>query len=118
MPLKEQVYLTLNGLLQEEYALSNVENLFAPDGRGYALYSEVLDAYASLCERLGTKETDTDVETIINNLLALCEEESYRITTMVQSSPAEKRKIATPALYLVQQTIKRDESQSTFVPFY
>ena len=79
MPLKEQVYLTLNGLLQEEYALSNVENLFAPDGRGYALYSEVLDAYASICDRLGVGETDADVETIINNLLALCEEVSYRM---------------------------------------
>ena len=64
MPLKEQVYLTLNGLLREEYVLPDVENLFAPDGRGYALYSEVLDAYASLCERLGTGETDADVEII------------------------------------------------------
>ena len=79
MPLKEQVYLTLNGLLREEYVLPDVENLFAPDGRGYALYSEVLDAYASLCERLSTGETDADVETIINNLLALCEEVSYRM---------------------------------------
>ena len=79
MPLKEQVYLTLNGLLREEYVLPDVENLFAPDGRGYALYSEVLDAYASICDRLGVGETDADVETIINNLLALCEEVSYRM---------------------------------------
>ena len=79
MPLKEQVYLTLNGLLREEYVLPDVENLFAPDGRGYALYSEVLDAYASICDRLGVGGTDADVETIINNLLALCEEVSYRM---------------------------------------
>ena len=79
MPLKEQVYLTLNGLLREEYVLPDVENLFTPDGQGYALYSEVLDAYASLCERLGTRETDADVETIINNLLSLCELVSYKM---------------------------------------
>ncbi len=67
MPLKEQVYLTLNGLLKEKYALPGVEDLFAPDGQGYALYSEVLDAYAAICKRLGEGETDADVEIIINN---------------------------------------------------
>ena len=79
MPLKEQVYLTLNGLLKEEYALPEVEDLFTPDGQGYALYSEVLDAYAAICNRLGTGETDADVEIIINNLLSLCELVSYKM---------------------------------------
>lgn len=79
MLLKEQVYLTLNGLLKEEYTLPEVENLFAPHEQGFALYSEVLDAYASICKRLGTGETDADVEIIINNLLSLCELVSYKM---------------------------------------
>ena len=69
MELAEQVYDSLLGLLQPEYALDWVENIFTEGSDYNRLYGDVRKAYARLCERLGTADEDEDVEVIINAML-------------------------------------------------
>lgn len=69
MNLAEQVYLSLLGQLNPEYALEWVGNIFT-DGSDYdRRYGDVLEAYERLCQRLGTDGEDDDVEVIINAML-------------------------------------------------
>ena len=67
----ESVYETLTDALNEPYQISGVENAFAEGSFCDRLYDEVYQANIRLCERLGQPEADPDVETIINNLLAI-----------------------------------------------
>ena len=69
MNLAEQVYASLLGQLQPEYALDWVENIYTEGSSYDRLYADVLAAYARLCERLGADEEDDDVEIIINAML-------------------------------------------------
>lgn len=64
--IAERVYETLSGVLLDEYCVPGVENVFRNGNACAKLYSQILDAYARLCERLGTDEEDADVEIIIN----------------------------------------------------
>lgn len=48
-----------------------VENAFAPGSICDRRYSDMLDAYARLCARLGVADEDEDVEMIINSLLSI-----------------------------------------------
>ena len=70
MNLSEQVYLSLLGQLFPEDTLNWVENIFELGKPYYENYSNALDAYARLCQRLGTGEEDKDVEIIVDSLLA------------------------------------------------
>ena len=70
MDLSEQVYYSLLGQLEPEYALDWVENIFTEGSDYDRLYGDVLAAYGRLCERLGKADgEDDDVETIINAML-------------------------------------------------
>ena len=69
MDLAEQVYDSLLGMLQPEYALDWVENIFTEGSEYNRLYGDVRKAYARLCERLGQEDEDDDVEIIINAML-------------------------------------------------
>ena len=69
--ITERVYETLSGLLLDEYCVPGVENAFAEGSPCATLYKDVLDAYARICERLGTEEEDADVEIIINAFLEM-----------------------------------------------
>ena len=69
MDLAEQVYDSLLGMLQPEYALDWVENIFTEGSVYNRLYGDVRKAYERLCARLGTVDEDDDVEIIINAML-------------------------------------------------
>ena len=73
--LFQQVYDTVRGLRVSDVA-EGVENAFEPGSFCDRRYGEMLAAYARLCERLGVREEDADVEVIISALLdiqeALC----------------------------------------------
>ena len=77
MELKERIYMSMNGLLMPDYAVADVTDEFVPGKKSYELYSQMLDAYISACERLGCDAGDEDLEIIINSLLALGEEQAY-----------------------------------------
>ena len=67
----EQIYYTLIGLMEEEYCVPGVENLFAEGSECDRAYEQMLDAYARLCNRLDVVEEDADVEIIIDALLKI-----------------------------------------------
>ena len=69
--LSTSIYETLTGNRIEEYCIPGVENAFADGSYCMNLYSEMLDAYARVLERLGIVDEDDDIEIIINNLLSI-----------------------------------------------
>ena len=69
----KQVFDTLNGQYGSTGGVPGVENAFAPGGRCLQLYGDALDAYERLCDRLGQKDDDADVEVIFNAFLDIIE---------------------------------------------
>ena len=67
----EDIYCTLTGVMQDEFCVPGVENLFTEGSLCANLYAQMLDAYERLCERLGVKDEDGDVEIIINSLMTI-----------------------------------------------
>lgn len=63
------VYNSLMGSLTEECRCREVENLFAANQPCTELYSQMLEAYWRICDRLGQDEEDDDGEIMINSLL-------------------------------------------------
>lgn len=64
----ENIYLTLIGQLEEAFCVAGVENLFEEGSACDCAYSQMLDAYARLRDRLGVENEDADVEQIIDAL--------------------------------------------------
>ena len=64
----EAIYATLVGVMREEFRVPGVENLFAEGSDCMNWYSDMLDAYERLCDRLGAVDEDKDVEVIICSL--------------------------------------------------
>ena len=75
----EWAYETMACGLMEAYRMPGVENAFSGDDYCLERYGDVLEAYGSLCQRLGTGEDDTDVERIINAFLDIQRELCYRM---------------------------------------
>lgn len=75
--LAEDVYFTLQGEACEP--IPGVENAFADGAVCDRCYSEMLDAYARLRDRLGVQDEDADVEIIINALRTITDELCYRM---------------------------------------
>ena len=75
----DYVYATLTDQLEDHACLPEVENLFEDGMLCEKCYSDMLDAYERLCERLGVQDEDADVEIIINALLSICKEVGYRM---------------------------------------
>ncbi len=73
----EEVYFTLLGEACEP--VPGVENAFADGSVCDKCYSEMLDAYARIRDRLGAQEEDADVEIIINSLRRITDEMCYRM---------------------------------------
>ena len=71
--LFERVYETACGLRTTDLA-DGVEDIFAPGGVCDCKYAQMLEAYGRLCERLGVKDEDRDVEIIINALTGIEQE--------------------------------------------
>lgn len=67
----EDIYDTLIGVMNEEHCVPGVENLFIEGSECDCVYSEMLEAYARLRDRLGVQNEDADVEVIINSLLKI-----------------------------------------------
>lgn len=67
----ENIYNTLIGVMNEEHCVPGVENLFAEGSECDRAYSEMLEAYTRLRDRLGVENEDADVEAIINALLKI-----------------------------------------------
>ena len=64
----KNIYLTLIGQMEEDYCVVGIENLFEEGSACDCAYSQMLDAYARLRERLGVENEDADVEQIIDAL--------------------------------------------------
>lgn len=67
----EDIYYTLIGVMQEEFCVPGVENLFAEGGECERLYAQVMEAYEHLRRRLGVEDEDADVETIVNSMMSI-----------------------------------------------
>lgn len=75
--LAEEVYFTLQGESCEP--IPGVEDAFAEGSVCDKCYSEMLGAYARLCDRLGVPDEDEDVEIIIDSLRTITDELCYRM---------------------------------------
>ncbi len=75
----EQVYKTITGALLEEYRVPGAEDLFAPGRPCCTYYSEMLEAYERLRDRLCVTDEDPDAEIMINALLAICREVGFEM---------------------------------------
>lgn len=68
---KQLIYDLMNGSLDLENNTIEesryVENEFSEGKVCQTAYSEILDAYQRICERLGGGEEDIDIEVIMNN---------------------------------------------------
>ena len=73
----EAVYLTLTDDLLEEYCVPGVENLYAEGKPCAQYYSQMLEAYGRLLQRLNAGDHDPDGEIMIDSLLAICREVGY-----------------------------------------
>lgn len=73
----EAVYLTLTDELLEEYCVPGVENLYAAGKPCDRYYSEMLEAYGRLRQRLNAGDHDPDGEIMIDSMLAICWEVGY-----------------------------------------
>lgn len=65
------VYNTLIGAYIPGCGVPGVENAFAEDAPCLKLYSNALDAYQRLCDRLNVLDEDDDVEVIFQSLLMI-----------------------------------------------
>ena len=63
------VYDTMNGTLLPPFRVPGVECLFELGMPCMNNYSDMLDAYGRLCERLGMRDDDVDCEIMIDSLL-------------------------------------------------
>ena len=70
----DAVYDTLWGLLEKEYAVEGVKDLFAPGMVCSDCYDQILAACDRLNHRLGSGREDRDVELVVNLLLTICRE--------------------------------------------
>lgn len=70
MDISEQIYETLQNTLESEYCGPWVQPVFIPGHPCFEAYCNMMKAYERLRIRLGEADDDTDVEEIINNLLA------------------------------------------------
>ena len=73
----EDIYSTLSGELAENACVPGVENLYEEGKPCMKWYSEMLDAYGRICDRLDVQDEDEDVEIIINSFLSICQEVGY-----------------------------------------
>lgn len=67
----ENIYQTLIGVMNEEYCVAGVENLFVEGSECDCAYDQMLEAYARLRNRLGVQNEDADVEMIIHSLMKI-----------------------------------------------
>lgn len=75
----ERAYETMACDVLEAYQMPGVEDAFAPGSYCMDLYAKALDAYARLCNRLGVKDEDNDVEIIFYSFLQIQKELCYRM---------------------------------------
>ena len=67
--MADRVYDTLKGIGVRDEWVPGVENLFSPGSECEGEYFRMLDAYERLCDRLGVRDEDEDVEIIIRSFL-------------------------------------------------
>lgn len=70
----EDVYETLTGMRVEELCVPGVEDAFAVGSPCDLRYTQMLEAYERLREKLSAGEHDTDAEIIIDSLLVIQQE--------------------------------------------
>ncbi len=71
---RQYIYDLVCGNLEEQDTPESrvIQNEFAEGGECTRAYSEMLDAYSRICQRLGTEEwNDPDVEIVVNELLRI-----------------------------------------------
>lgn len=65
MTFAEAVYGTLTGMIDQEYRVPGVENMFDDGFECTLLYEKMRYAYDRVLERLGLEDDDTDIEEMI-----------------------------------------------------
>ncbi len=73
------IYDTLQGVMQQGFGYPDVENLFEDGSLCMREYSNMLEAYERLCDRLGVVDEDDDVEVIISSLMTIQRELGYKM---------------------------------------
>lgn len=66
--MARKVYEMMTADVLPEYQLPGVDSAFAPDSFCMQRYTQMPNAYARVCERLGVTDEDEDVECIISSL--------------------------------------------------
>ncbi len=77
--LMERVYETMACGVLEAYQMPGVEDAFESGSYCMNLYAKALDAYERLCNRLGVKDEDNDIEIIFYSFWEIQKELCYRM---------------------------------------
>lgn len=77
--IEQEVYDSLCGQLVPEYRLAWVENAFDQGSICDLAYGQVYDAYGRLRRRLGVRNEDPDVESILDAMLEIQREMCRRM---------------------------------------
>lgn len=72
--LARRIYEQVCAGVLPEYQLPGVAFAFAPGSFCLQKYTQMLEAYARLCERLGVTDEDEDLECILSSLFEIQEE--------------------------------------------
>ena len=71
MDFCKEVYMTLNGQYCPGQGVPGVENAFETGEPCEALYASAYAAYQRICDRLGVRDEDADLETIFQSFLEI-----------------------------------------------
>ena len=77
----DDIYLSLQGFLREEYRVPWVENAYAPGSVCKRAYHDMRAAYGRLCDRLGVNidDGDSDLNDIVEAMETIQEDLSKRM---------------------------------------
>ena len=73
------VYQTVIGEMQPDFELTGVEDAFAPGSMCDNAYEEMLRAYEHIRNRLGVRDEEPDVETILHCMSVIQKEIAYQM---------------------------------------
>ncbi len=88
----KRIYDTMQGFLESDYAVGGVEDAFKEGSICARAYEEMRGAYERLCDRLGAKNEDPDLDIIINKLEEIQKELCRRMFLYGARSASQREK--------------------------
>lgn len=85
----QDIYDTLCGDLLPDACVPGVENAFAPGSACERLYAEACDAREQVCQRLGVRDEDPDLERVFSALLDIARELSFHMYLLGRTLPRQ-----------------------------